>query len=137
MYKKANGDANVFLVLYVDDILLIGSDIQTMQDTKAFMVGEMLRIAITEFGYIKSEDLVCTRRQMGMVLYVDDILLIGSDIQTMQDTKAWLGKCFAMKDLGDAAYIIGHQDLSRSYQEDSWPKSKHLHRQSVEKIQHA
>ncbi|GKA60188.1 retrotransposon protein, putative, ty1-copia subclass [Tanacetum coccineum] len=42
-----------------------------------------------------------------LVLYVDDILLIGNDIPTLQSVKEWLGKCFAMKDLGDAAYVLG------------------------------
>ena len=42
-----------------------------------------------------------------LVLYVDDILLIGNDIPTLQEVKAWLGRCFAMKDLGEAAYILG------------------------------
>ncbi|GKB54529.1 putative RNA-directed DNA polymerase [Tanacetum coccineum] len=30
-----------------------------------------------------------------------------NDIPTLQSVKDWLGKCFAMKDLGDAAYILG------------------------------
>ena len=42
-----------------------------------------------------------------LVLYVDDILLIGNDIPTLQSVKSWLGKCFSMKDLGQAAYILG------------------------------
>ena len=42
-----------------------------------------------------------------MVLYVDDILLIGNDIPTLQEVKSWLGKCFSMKDLREAAYILG------------------------------
>ena len=42
-----------------------------------------------------------------MVLYVDDILLIGNDIPTLQNVKSWLGKCFSLKDLGEAAYILG------------------------------
>ncbi|GJT92782.1 retrotransposon protein, putative, ty1-copia subclass [Tanacetum coccineum] len=37
----------------------------------------------------------------------DDILLIGNDILTLKSVKNWLGKCFAMKDLGDATYILG------------------------------
>ena len=40
-------------------------------------------------------------------LYVDDILLIGNDIPTLQSFKSLLGKCFSMKDLGKAAYILG------------------------------
>ena len=38
---------------------------------------------------------------------MDDILLMGNDIPTLQEVKSWLGKCFAMKDLGEAAYILG------------------------------
>ena len=35
------------------------------------------------------------------------ILLIGNDIPTLQSVQSWLGKCFSMKDLGEAAYILG------------------------------
>ncbi|KAL0292429.1 UNVERIFIED_CONTAM: Retrovirus-related Pol polyprotein from transposon TNT 1-94 [Sesamum calycinum] len=34
-----------------------------------------------------------------LVLYVDDILLIGNDIRMLGDTKAWLSTQFSMKDL--------------------------------------
>ena len=37
----------------------------------------------------------------------DDILLIANDIPSLQAVKTWLGKCFSMKDLGDATYILG------------------------------
>ncbi|GKA37638.1 retrotransposon protein, putative, ty1-copia subclass [Tanacetum coccineum] len=40
-------------------------------------------------------------------LYVDDILLMGNNIPMLQDVKSYLGRSFAMKDLGDAAYILG------------------------------
>ncbi|GKE02286.1 retrotransposon protein, putative, ty1-copia subclass, partial [Tanacetum coccineum] len=30
-----------------------------------------------------------------------------NDIPTLQSVKDWLGKCFAMKDMGDATYILG------------------------------
>ncbi|KAJ9566141.1 hypothetical protein OSB04_002107 [Centaurea solstitialis] len=36
-----------------------------------------------------------------------DILLIGNDVPTLQSVKSWLSKCFQMKDLGEAAYILG------------------------------
>nr|GEV49154.1 hypothetical protein [Tanacetum cinerariifolium] len=42
-----------------------------------------------------------------LVSYVDDILLIGNDIPMLQSIKDWLGRCFAMKDFGDASYILG------------------------------
>ncbi|GJT43204.1 retrotransposon protein, putative, ty1-copia subclass [Tanacetum coccineum] len=34
-----------------------------------------------------------------LILYVDDILLMGNNIPMLQDVKSWIGKCFAMKDL--------------------------------------
>jgi hypothetical protein len=38
---------------------------------------------------------------------VDDILLIGNDILMMEAVKFSLRKSFSMKDLGEAAYILG------------------------------
>ena len=40
------------------------------------------------------------------MLYVGDILIIENDIPTLQNVKSWLGNCFSMKDLGEAAYIL-------------------------------
>ncbi|XP_071704731.1 uncharacterized protein [Rutidosis leptorrhynchoides] len=77
---------------------------------------------IKEFDFIQNEDDICVyKRASGsivvfLILYVDDILLIGNDIPTLQKVKSWLGKCFQMKDLGDAAYILGikiHRDRSK------------------------
>ncbi|GJT16366.1 retrotransposon protein, putative, ty1-copia subclass [Tanacetum coccineum] len=51
-----------------------------------------------------------------LILYVDDILIMGNNIPMLQDVKSWLGKCFAMKDLGEEAYILGiklYRDRSR------------------------
>nr|GEU89500.1 retrotransposon protein, putative, Ty1-copia subclass [Tanacetum cinerariifolium] len=68
---------------------------------------------VTRFGFSRSEDESCVYVKVSgsvvvfLVLYVDDILLIGNDILTLQSVKDWLGRCFAMKDLGDAAYILG------------------------------
>jgi len=42
-----------------------------------------------------------------LVLYVDDILLIGNNVPMLQSVKDWLGSCFSMKDMGEAAYILG------------------------------
>ena len=44
---------------------------------------------------------------MFLVLYIDDILIIGNDIPMMQATKQWLSQNFSMKDLGEVAYILG------------------------------
>ncbi|GJR30287.1 retrotransposon protein, putative, ty1-copia subclass [Tanacetum coccineum] len=42
-----------------------------------------------------------------LVLYVDDILLMGNNVIMLQEVKSWLCKCFSMKDLREAAYILG------------------------------
>ncbi|GJT71906.1 retrotransposon protein, putative, ty1-copia subclass [Tanacetum coccineum] len=42
-----------------------------------------------------------------LILYVDDILIMGNNIPMLQDVKSYLGRCFAMKNLGEAAYILG------------------------------
>ncbi|KAK8980553.1 hypothetical protein V6N11_074164 [Hibiscus sabdariffa] len=78
--------------------------------------------AIKEFGFIRNEDEPCVYKKFSgsivsfLILYVDDILIIGNDIPTLQSVKAWLSSCFSMKDLGEAAYILGvkiYRDRSR------------------------
>ncbi|KAL4323819.1 hypothetical protein GQ457_11G025800 [Hibiscus cannabinus] len=69
--------------------------------------------AIQEFGFIRNEDEHCVYKMFSgsivsfLILYVDDILIIGNDIPTLQSIKTWLSSCFSMKDLGEAAYILG------------------------------
>ena len=40
-----------------------------------------------------------------LVLYVDDILLIGNDVSILQSIKFWLSKNFSIKYLGEVTYI--------------------------------
>ena len=77
---------------------------------------------VKKFGFIKNADEACVYKKASgsiitfLVLYVDDILLFGNDIPTMEGVKAWLGSCFSIKDLGEAAYILGiriYRDRSR------------------------
>ncbi|GJW42392.1 retrotransposon protein, putative, ty1-copia subclass [Tanacetum coccineum] len=77
---------------------------------------------IKKYGFTQNPDEPCVyKRASGsiivfLILYVDDILLMGNNIPMLQDVKSWLGKCFAMKDLGEAAYILGikiYRDRSR------------------------
>ena len=42
-----------------------------------------------------------------LVLYVDDIFLIGNDIGTLSSVKVWLSNQFDMKDLGETGHILG------------------------------
>ncbi|GJT00713.1 retrotransposon protein, putative, ty1-copia subclass [Tanacetum coccineum] len=77
---------------------------------------------IKKYGFTQNPDEPCVyKRASGsiivfLILYVDDILLMGNNIPMLQDVKSWLGKCFSMKDLGEAAYILGikiYRDRSR------------------------
>ena len=78
--------------------------------------------AIKQFGFLKSEEESCVYKKFSgsslvfLVLYVDDILLMGNDIPLLESVKHWLQSCFSMKDLGEAEYILGikiHRDRSR------------------------
>ena len=59
--------------------------------------------AITSFGFEKSPDEPCVYKRIQaqkvvfLVLYVDDILLIGNDKQVLSGVKDWLHKQFDMK----------------------------------------
>ncbi|KAK8609984.1 hypothetical protein V6N13_093394 [Hibiscus sabdariffa] len=77
---------------------------------------------IQEFGFIRNEDEPCVYKKFSgsivsfLILYVDDILIIGNDVPTLQSIKTWLSSCFSMKDLGEAAYILRvkiYRDRSR------------------------
>eukprot|EP00253_Pinus_taeda_P027181 PITA_27181 len=46
-------------------------------------------------------------RVIYLVLYVDDVLLVGNDKEIIQDLKTQLSSKFDMKDLGAANYILG------------------------------
>jgi hypothetical protein len=52
-----------------------------------------------------------------LVLYVDDILLIGNDVQMLNSVKEYLNNNFSIKDMGEAAYVLGikiYRDRSMS-----------------------
>ncbi|WVZ75915.1 hypothetical protein U9M48_023933 [Paspalum notatum var. saurae] len=77
---------------------------------------------IKEFGFIKNEEEPCLYKKASgsalvfLVLYVDDILLIGNDIPMLESVKASMKIRFSMKNLGEAAYILGikiYRDRSR------------------------
>ena len=42
-----------------------------------------------------------------LLLYMDDILLIGNDVGMLSTVKVELANTFDMKDLGEASYILG------------------------------
>ncbi|KAL0455682.1 UNVERIFIED_CONTAM: hypothetical protein Slati_0907400 [Sesamum latifolium] len=83
------------------------------------------RVLMKSYGVMISSRttmiLVYTKKISGssvayLVLYVDDILLIGNDVKMLGDIKAWLSTQFSMKDMGEASYILGikiYRDRSR------------------------
>jgi hypothetical protein len=64
-------------------------------------------------GFIKDVEEPCVYKKVSgsavvfLVLYVDDILLIGNDIPMIEAVKSSLRKSFSMKNLGEVAYILG------------------------------
>ncbi|GJY28604.1 retrotransposon protein, putative, ty1-copia subclass [Tanacetum coccineum] len=48
-----------------------------------------------------------------LILYVDDILIMGNNIPMLQDVKSYLERCFAMKDLGEAACASTPAEIQR------------------------
>ncbi|WVZ88719.1 LOW QUALITY PROTEIN: hypothetical protein U9M48_035204 [Paspalum notatum var. saurae] len=64
------------------------------------------------FGFIKNVEEPCVYKKwectrLSGLIYVDDILLIGNGITMLEVVKDLLRKSFSMKDLGEAAYILG------------------------------
>ena len=77
---------------------------------------------IKEYGFIKTYGEACIYKKVNgssvpfLILYVDGILLIGNDTEFLDSIKGYLNKNFSMKDLGEAAYILGikiYRDRSR------------------------
>ncbi|MDF3573139.1 reverse transcriptase domain-containing protein, partial [Enterobacter cloacae] len=67
--------------------------------------------AVKSFGFLQNMDEPCVYKKVSgsavtfLVLYVDDILIIGNDVGMISSIKLWLSSNFSMKDLGDATYI--------------------------------
>ena len=85
--------------------------------------------------FIKNEEVPCVYKKVSgsmvvfLVLYVDDILIIGNDIRLMQSVKAYLCKNFSMKDIGEASYIQGiklHRDRERDENQGAQPMAQDI-----------
>ena len=69
--------------------------------------------AIKSFGFEQNLDEPCVYKRhqdkvvMFLVLYVDEILLIGNDVGVMSSVKVWLSRKFGMMDIGEANFILG------------------------------
>jgi hypothetical protein len=68
---------------------------------------------IKGFGFVQNtEEFRIYKKMSGrsaafLVLYVDEILLIGNDVQMLNSVKEYFNSKFSMKYMGEAAYVIG------------------------------
>jgi hypothetical protein len=68
---------------------------------------------IKAFGFVQNMEESYIYKKMSessvafLVMYVDDILLIGNAVKMLNCVKEYLNSKFAMKDLGEAAYVLG------------------------------
>lgn len=74
---------------------------------------EKLTKALESFGFVQSyEDyslfsLVKEGKSIRVLIYVDDLIVAGSDLEMIKKFKKYLSECFLMKDLGRAKYFLG------------------------------
>ena len=62
--------------------------------------------------YVKRSD----NKFVTLTLYVDNILLVGNNVEYLLTIKEWLSFNFQMNDMGEASYILGmriHQNRSK------------------------
>ncbi|KAL1194920.1 Retrovirus-related Pol polyprotein from transposon TNT 1-94 [Cardamine amara subsp. amara] len=90
--------------------------------------------AVEKFDFIKNEEEPCVYKKTSgsgvafLVLYVDDILILGNDVPLLQSVKTWLVSCFSMKDMGEAAYILGIRIYRDRLNRANWIVSRYLYR---------
>ena len=71
--------------------------------------------AVKSYGFEQNVDEPCVYKRIinstvaFLVLYVDDILLIGNNVGYLTGIKNWLATQFQMKDMGEAQYVLGIQ----------------------------
>jgi hypothetical protein len=68
---------------------------------------------IKKFGFKENEKDNCiyakfkNRKFIFLILYVDDILLVSSDVNLLLEKKKFLSSNFDMKDLSEASFVLG------------------------------
>nr|GEW44431.1 hypothetical protein [Tanacetum cinerariifolium] len=87
----------------------MNKEMQSIKDNQNKRFGKEIK----KIGFTQNLDKPCVYLKASgsnvafLVLYVDDILLMGNSLAMLQEVKSWLCKCFSRKDLGEAAYILG------------------------------
>ena len=68
---------------------------------------------IKAYGFIQTFGEACTYKKVSgsfvafLILYMDNILLIGNNIEFLDSIKGYLNKYFSIKVLGKATYVLG------------------------------
>ena len=87
VYKRCSGNVVVFLILYVDDILLIENHVGTLSSVKVWLSGQFDMKDLGEASHILGIKLLrdCQKRMLGLsqASYIDEILAK----YNMQDSK--------------------------------------------------
>nr|GEU28888.1 retrotransposon protein, putative, Ty1-copia subclass [Tanacetum cinerariifolium] len=88
----------------------INVEMKSMKDNDVWVLDELppnARTIGSKWLFKKKSDIDASGSYIAiLILYVDDILLMGNNIPMLQDVKSYLGRSFAIKDLGDVAYIL-------------------------------
>ena len=72
-----------------------------------------LRTALQNYGFKQSRadyshfSLIKGNISLHILIYVDDFIISGNDLSTIQKFKNYLSKCFHMKDMGKLKYFLG------------------------------
>ena len=61
VYMKGNGSKFIFMVLYVDDILLASSDVNFLNDTKRFLFANFDMKDLGEASFVLGIEIYCDR----------------------------------------------------------------------------
>ena len=78
MYKRIQGATVIFLVLYIDDILLIENDVEVLSDVKDWLKNQFEMKDLGEANYILRIKILRDRKNkllaLSQVSYIDKIL---------------------------------------------------------------
>ncbi|KAL8088682.1 hypothetical protein AgCh_038452 [Apium graveolens] len=97
---------------------------ETVLDFKFFLVNESDKCV---YYKVRGNDCVF------VCLYVDDILLFGTNIEIINETKSFLKMHFEMKDMGDASVILGIK-LTQSTDGITLSQSHYIEKSILEKV---
>jgi hypothetical protein len=115
----------IYVALYVDDMFLIGNIMNAIKEVKKLkrslyglkksprMWYQKFDTYILSFGFVRSkvDHCIYSKEEGGcfiyVTLYVDDMLLIGNNMNAIKEVKKQLFSMFDMKDLDAAKFILG------------------------------